>query len=100
MEYHNDFLSGLLLISFLGLQNRPEGSQDPTFNVISAWDAGYTGKEITVAVVDDGVDGNHPELKDNYVINFGSFLCFFFFFIEFKWTLIGLVGNEVNYEQN
>ena len=47
-------------------------------NVISAWKAGYTGKGITVAVVDDGVDGNHPELKENYVIMFGSFLCLVF----------------------
>ena len=47
-------------------------------NVISAWKAGYTGKGITVAVVDDGVDGSHPELKENYVIIFGSFLCFVF----------------------
>ncbi|CAH3150856.1 unnamed protein product [Pocillopora meandrina] len=46
--------------------NRPEGSQGPTLNVVSAWKAGYTGKGITVAVVDDGVDGNHPELKENY----------------------------------
>ncbi|RMX47371.1 hypothetical protein pdam_00025333, partial [Pocillopora damicornis] len=46
--------------------NRLEGSQGPTLNVISAWKAGYTGKGITVAVVDDGVDGSHPELKENY----------------------------------
>ncbi|XP_022786312.1 proprotein convertase subtilisin/kexin type 6-like [Stylophora pistillata] len=46
--------------------DRPEGSNEPTFNVISAWEAGYTGKGIMVAVVDDGVDGSHPELKENY----------------------------------
>lgn len=45
---------------------RPEGSNEPTLNVLAAWKAGYTGKGITVAVVDDGVGGSHPELKDNY----------------------------------
>ena len=44
------------------------GSLEPTFNVASVWEAGYTGKGILVAVVDDGVDGSHPELRSNYVI--------------------------------
>ncbi|OME53483.1 S8 family serine peptidase [Paenibacillus odorifer] len=29
-------------------------------------DLGYTGKDIQVAVVDTGIDKNHPLLKDNY----------------------------------
>ena len=33
----------------------------------SAWKAGYTGKGILVAVVDDGVDYNHPDLVSNFV---------------------------------
>ncbi|XP_066023335.1 proprotein convertase subtilisin/kexin type 6-like [Pocillopora verrucosa] len=45
---------------------RPEGSNEPTQNVISSWKSGYTGRGIVVGVVDDGVDGSHPELKDNY----------------------------------
>ncbi|CAH3044720.1 unnamed protein product, partial [Porites lobata] len=45
---------------------RPLGSFEPTFNVASVWEAGYTGKGILVAVVDDGVDGSHPELRSNY----------------------------------
>ena len=28
---------------------------------------GYTGKNITTAIMDDGVDYTHPDLKDNYV---------------------------------
>ncbi|RMX55348.1 hypothetical protein pdam_00021239 [Pocillopora damicornis] len=45
---------------------RPEGSNEPTLNVISSWKSGYTGKGIVVGVVDDGVDGSHHELQDNY----------------------------------
>lgn len=32
-----------------------------------AWDAGYTGKGITVAILDTGIDGNHPDLKDKVI---------------------------------
>ncbi|XP_066023583.1 endoprotease bli-like [Pocillopora verrucosa] len=45
---------------------RPEGSNEPTLNVTAAWKSGYTGRGIVVGVVDDGVNGSHPELKDNY----------------------------------
>ena len=34
-----------------------------------------------VGVVDDGVDGSHPELQDNYVTIAFSFSVFFFFLI-------------------
>ena len=36
-------------------------------NVESAWRAGYTGKEVLVAVVDDGVNMNHTDLESNFV---------------------------------
>jgi subtilisin family serine protease len=29
---------------------------------------GYTGKNITTAIMDDGVDYTHPDLMNNYVI--------------------------------
>ena len=69
------------LLMFLPFQKRPEGSNEPTQNVISSWKSGYTGKGIVVGVVDDGVDGSHPELQDNYVTIVFSFSVFFFFLI-------------------
>lgn len=38
-----------------------------SMNVKSAWGAGYTGKGVLVAVVDDGVNMNHPDLVSNFV---------------------------------
>jgi subtilisin family serine protease len=42
------------------------------FNKISqhvedVWEKGYTGKDVTVVVIDDGVNGTHPELRRRYV---------------------------------
>lgn len=35
-------------------------------NVVPVWSQGYTGKGVVVSVLDDGVDHNHPDLRDNY----------------------------------
>ena len=35
-------------------------------NVLPAWNKGYTGKGIVVTIVDDGMEHDHPDLKDNY----------------------------------
>jgi len=35
-------------------------------NVEKAWALGYTGKNITTAIMDDGVDYMHPDLKLNF----------------------------------
>lgn len=35
-------------------------------NVQAAWDQGYTGKNVTTAIMDDGVDYMHLDLRDNY----------------------------------
>ena len=76
------------LLIFLASQKRPEGSNEPTLNVTAAWKSGYTGRGIVVGVVDDGVDGSHPELKDNYVTIAFSFSISFFFRFNLK-ILIG-----------
>lgn len=30
------------------------------------WGQGITGKNVVVAILDDGLDMDHPDLKDNY----------------------------------
>ncbi|XP_071484758.1 neuroendocrine convertase 2-like [Diadema antillarum] len=38
-------------------------------NVEEAWKAGYTGKGVTIAIMDDGIDYLHPDLAPNFNAN-------------------------------
>ncbi|XP_047425540.1 proprotein convertase subtilisin/kexin type 5 isoform X2 [Mugil cephalus] len=35
-------------------------------NIAGAWRRGYTGKGVVASVLDDGIEGAHPDLKPNY----------------------------------
>ncbi|XP_050402514.1 furin-like protease kpc-1 isoform X5 [Patella vulgata] len=35
-------------------------------NVSHAWSMGYTGKGVVVTILDDGIEKDHPDLKNNY----------------------------------
>ncbi|KAL7838269.1 hypothetical protein AOLI_G00266730 [Acnodon oligacanthus] len=35
-------------------------------NIKAAWKRGYTGKGVVVSILDDGVERQHPDLKQNY----------------------------------
>ncbi|CAF3465528.1 unnamed protein product [Rotaria sp. Silwood1] len=52
------------------LQNENEGQLNTPanhdINVIPAWLAGYSGKGVTISIIDDGLDHKHPELNDRY----------------------------------
>ncbi len=48
------------------------GSRDWNVNAVAApeaWAAGYTGAGITIAVIDTGVDLDHPDLVSNIFVN-------------------------------
>lgn len=36
-------------------------------NVERAWQRGYTGKGVSVTILDDGIQPTHPDLQNNYV---------------------------------
>ena len=57
-----NYCHGLLLVQ---IQNRDDGK--PTYNVTDVWKRNVTGQGVVVAVVDEGFDPDHPEIKDNYV---------------------------------
>ncbi|KAI3376790.1 hypothetical protein L3Q82_000383 [Scortum barcoo] len=35
-------------------------------NIMAAWQRGYTGKNVVVTILDDGIERNHPDLVQNY----------------------------------
>ncbi|NWZ98128.1 PCSK6 convertase, partial [Nesospiza acunhae] len=35
-------------------------------NILAAWQRGYTGKNVVVTILDDGIERNHPDLLQNY----------------------------------
>ncbi|XP_027135656.1 proprotein convertase subtilisin/kexin type 6 isoform X5 [Larimichthys crocea] len=35
-------------------------------NIQAAWQRGYTGKNVVVTILDDGIERNHPDLAQNY----------------------------------
>lgn len=39
----------------------------PSMNVKDVWEDGLSGKGITIAIVDDGIDTSHSDLVSNYV---------------------------------
>ncbi|KAK4510480.1 uncharacterized protein ATC70_004910 [Mucor velutinosus] len=46
------------------LINRDERGND--VNVTGVWSQGITGKDVVVAILDDGLQMDHPDLKENY----------------------------------
>ena len=46
--------------------------QHGDMQVIPAWNRGYTGKGVVVAVVDDGLQWNHPDLAQKSVYYHGN----------------------------
>ena len=37
-----------------------------SISVTAAWESGVTGQGVTVCVIDDGLEWNHTDLRDNY----------------------------------
>lgn len=55
-------------LAFAKTSNDPKGKQHWSFKDIGAydaWDITTGSKEVVVAVIDNGFDANHPDLKDN-----------------------------------
>lgn len=41
-------------------------SQSPNMNVYQVWTSGFTGKGVTIAFLDDGIDTTHTDFTGNY----------------------------------
>ncbi|KAI3630139.1 hypothetical protein MIR68_011574 [Amoeboaphelidium protococcarum] len=52
------------------LLNREQPGND--INVTGVWEQGVTGKNVIAAIIDDGVQYDHPDIADNFYLN-GSY---------------------------
>ncbi|XP_072237135.1 proprotein convertase subtilisin/kexin type 6 isoform X1 [Leuresthes tenuis] len=46
--------------------NEKNNSCRSEMNVLAAWQRGYTGKNVVVTILDDGIERSHPDLVQNY----------------------------------
>ncbi|XP_012557310.1 uncharacterized protein LOC100202203 isoform X1 [Hydra vulgaris] len=51
---------------YLNNVGQSSGPSGMDINIIPVWSRGISGKNIVVAVLDDGLDHTHPDLKRNY----------------------------------
>uniref|UniRef100_A0A0N4ZS55 Neuroendocrine convertase 2 n=1 Tax=Parastrongyloides trichosuri TaxID=131310 RepID=A0A0N4ZS55_PARTI len=51
---------------YLKNEGQGGGKKGLDLNVEAAWRLGFTGKNVTIAILDDGVDYLHPDLKNNF----------------------------------
>uniref|UniRef100_A0A1I8HTQ9 P/Homo B domain-containing protein n=1 Tax=Macrostomum lignano TaxID=282301 RepID=A0A1I8HTQ9_9PLAT len=47
-------------------RRHPGGVPAPSMNIAGAWRLGYHGQGVVVSVLDDGIDMEHPDLRENY----------------------------------
>ena len=52
------------LFQHRSLNSKIEKKED--MNVIEAWVLGYTGKGVVITIIDDGVEGKHKDLAQNF----------------------------------
>ena len=46
--------------------NRHQKTDNPDMNVTGAWALGYTGRNVSVTFLDDGLEHDHTDIHDNY----------------------------------
>lgn len=62
----------------LTLQNncgQAGGQKGLDVNVVPAWQQGYSGRNISVCILDDGIEHTNDDLRDNYVSNTPDIAC-------------------------
>ena len=57
----------LIKLFFFFVWTCQNATTENNYNVKEVWAMNYTGAGIVVAVVDEGLNTNHPELRENYV---------------------------------
>lgn len=54
-------------MSILPFVQHDENEHGRAMNISGAWRLGFTGKNVVVTILDDGIEKDHPDLIQNYV---------------------------------
>jgi subtilisin family serine protease len=65
--YMVSLIISLKIKVFRPLFKHDENEHGSAMNISGAWRLGFTGKNIVVTILDDGIEKDHPDLIQNYV---------------------------------
>ena len=65
----NSEINSHIFLQFWIKKNTGQAGGKPKLdlNIEEAWELGFTGKNVTIAILDDGIDYTHPDLRNNFV---------------------------------
>ena len=69
-------------------------------NVYPVWCQGYTGRDVVVSILDDGIEKDHPDIKKNYARITRQFIVLIVrcqnAFVEHVTTIHGITLSNLN----
>ena len=60
------------IVLYGDIQTPAVKARNSTFYPVGAWDLGFTGKDVNIAMVDTGVDNEHPGLNEKFIAGYDA----------------------------
>ena len=60
------------IVLYGDIQTPAVKARNSSFYPIGAWDLGFTGKDVNIAMVDTGVDNEHPGLNEKFIAGYDA----------------------------
>ncbi|MFZ8906629.1 MAG: S8 family serine peptidase [Poseidonia sp.] len=60
------------IVLYGDIQTPAVKARNSTFYPMGAWDLGFTGKDVNIAMVDTGVDNEHPGLNEKFIAGYDA----------------------------
>ena len=60
------------IVLYGDIQTPAVKARNSSFYPVGAWDLGFTGKDVNIAMVDTGVDNEHPGLNEKFIAGYDA----------------------------